>query len=353
MSTTPATPGTEVVFAAGAVNNLRAYLEQLGLRHVFVVTTGGRSAAHLSPRAILGDSLAAVFDEAREHVPVDVVATALARFDAAHADACIAIGGGSAIGLGKAIARARGVPLIAVPTTYSGSEMTSIWGETSDAGKRTGRDPAAKPRLVIYDVMLTLDLPGDVSAASGMNAMAHAVEAMYAGNATEDTRVMAAESARLLAASLPVLVERGTDLTARTNALTGAHLAGQVLEATSMGLHHRICHVLGGTFTLPHARTHACVLPHVVAFNAPAATDAMARLSEAIGHADVAAGLAALNDTLGLRATLGDLGLRSADVERAAAEVTATPYPNPRPVAREDVCALLLKAMGEPAGEPS
>jgi maleylacetate reductase len=342
---------TQVVFAAGGVHNLRTHLEQLGLRHAFVVTTGGRSVAHVSPRDILGDSLAAVFDEAREHVPVDVVATALARFDAAHADACIAIGGGSAIGLGKAIAKARGVPLIAVPTTYSGSEMTSIWGETTDAGKRTGRDPAAKPRLVVYDVMLTLGLPGDVSAASGMNAMAHAVEAMYAGNATEATRVMAAESARLLATSLPVIAEHGTDLAARTDALTGAHLAGQVLEATSMGLHHRICHVLGGTFKLPHARTHACMLPHVVAFNAPAAVESMIRLGQAIGHADVAAGLAVLNQTLGLRATLGELGLRSDDIERAASEVTATPYPNPRPVAREDVRALLLKAMGRPAGD--
>ena len=336
---------TTVVFAPGAVLELRSHLVQLGFSRAFVVTTGGRSGALVSPAALLGDYLCDVFSAAREHVPVNTVAEALERFHAARADVCIAIGGGSAIGLGKAIARASDAPLVAVPTTYSGSEMTSIWGETSDTGKRTGRDPAAKPRLVIYDVTLTFSLPADVSAASGMNAMAHAVEAMYAANATENTRDMAAESARLLAESLPVVVARGNDLGARTQAFAGAHLAGQALEAASMGLHHRICHVLGGTFKLPHARTHAIVLPHVVAFNAPAAVDVMGRLGLAIGHADVAAGLAALNRTLGLNDTLGELGLRSSDLDRAAGEVTATPYPNPRPVSREDVRALLMDAL--------
>jgi maleylacetate reductase len=329
----------------GSVLELRLHLAPLGVARAFVVTTGGRSATLVSPRAIFGDYFYELFNEALEHVPIDIVKKALDRFDATRADVCIAIGGGSAIGLGKAIARARGVPLVAVPTTYSGSEMTSIWGETSETGKRTGRDPAAKPSLVIYDVTLTLALPADVSAASGMNAMAHAVEAMYAANATDDTRAMAAESARLLAESLPVVVTKGTDLQARTNAFTGAHLAGQVLESTSMGLHHRICHVLGGTFKLPHARTHACVLPHVAAFNASAAVDAMARLGVALGNADVPATLARLNLKLGLTATLGDLGLRSSDVDRAADEVTATPYPNPRLVTRDDVCALLMGAL--------
>ena len=336
---------TTVVSAPGAVLELRSHLERFGLHRAFVVTTGGRSAALVSPTALLGDSLCDVFSEAREHVPVSTVADAHARFRTARADVCIAIGGGSAIGLGKAIARASGAPLVAVPTTYSGSEMTSIWGETGDTGKRTGRDPTAKPLLVIYDVTLTLGLPADVSAASGMNAMAHAVEAMYAANATEDTRVMAAEAARLLAESLPDVVTSGTDLLARSLAFSGAHLAGQALEAASMGLHHRICHVLGGTFGLPHARTHATVLPYVVAFNAPAAAAAMERLGHAIGNVDVAAGLAALDHTLGLDATLGELGLRTSDIDRAADEVTAAPYPNPRTVTREDVCTLLAAAL--------
>lgn len=336
---------TTVVSAPGAVLELRSHLDQRGLHRAFVVTTGGRSAALVSPTALLGDSLCDVFSAAREHVPVDTIADALIRFRAARGDACIAIGGGSAIGLGKAIARATGAPLVAVPTTYSGSEMTSIWGETGDTGKRTGRDPAAKPSLVIYDVTLTLGLPADVSAASGMNAMAHAVEAMYAANATEDTCVMAAESARLLAEGLPGVVKKGSDLVARSAVLSGAHLAGRALEAAAMGLHHRICHVLGGTFRLPHARTHAAVLPHVVAFNAPAAARAMERIGHAIGNPDVATGLSMLNHTLGLNATLGALGLRPDDIDRAADEVTATPYPNPRTASREDVRSLLAAAL--------
>lgn len=338
-------PGTRLLFAPGAVLELPSQLASLGLQRVFVVTTGGRAAALVPPQELLGDALMEVFSAAREHVPVAVATKALKRFRANRADVCVAIGGGTAIGLGKAIVKETGTPLVVVPTTYSGSEMTSIWGQTDDVGKHTGRDLAVKPRLVIYDVTLTFGLPADVSAASGMNAMAHAVEAMYAANATEETRAMAEEAARLLARSLPAIVANGTDLEARTAALIGAHLAGRALDEASMGLHHRICHVLGGTFRLPHARTHTVVLPHVVAFNAPAAPDAMARLGLAIGSADVVAGLVALNETLGNTSTLSDLGLRAQDLDQAAAEVTAAPYPNPRPASVAQVRQLLSNAL--------
>ncbi len=336
---------TIVVSAPGAIRNLRTHIADLGVSRAFVVTTGGRSVEHVSPSALLGGQLADVFSEAREHVPEATIARALERFSASGADVCIAIGGGSAIGLGKAIARRTGAPLVAVPTTYSGSEMTSIWGETTVAGKRTGRDPAAKARLVIYDIELTLGLPADVSAASGMNAMAHAVEATYAANATTNTLLDAMGAVQALASSLPAIVADGTTLWARTAAFEGARLAGQALEAASMGLHHRICHVLGGTFGLPHARTHAIVLPHAVAFNAPATPDAMAMLGKAFGNPDVAVALARLNHALGLRYTLGEVGLREADVGRAADEVIAAPYPNPRAVTREDARVLLLGAL--------
>ncbi len=333
---------TLVSFGPGAALELRAEIHTLGLHRAFVVTTGGRSAAQIDPRALLGDACADMFSGAREHVPSATVAAALERFTASNADVCIAIGGGSAIGLGKAIARRVGVPLVAVPTTYSGSEMTSIWGETDDAGKQTGRDPLAKPRLVVYDVTLTLGLPVAESAASGMNAMAHAVEALYAANATDETRTIADEAAALLAQSLPAVVASPSNIDARTTALRGAHLAGRALDASAMGLHHRICHVLGGTFRMPHARTHAVVLPRVVAFNTTAAPDAMARLSRAIGQPEAAAGLATLNQLLGIRMTLRELGLRQADIDQVADEVTATPYPNPRTVTRDDVRAILL-----------
>lgn len=336
--------GTRIVFAPGAIRDLRSHIGALGLHRAFVITTGGRSVTGISARALLGDDWAGEFSGAREHVPVAAIAAALDQFSASDADSCIAIGGGSAIGLGKAIARRTSVPLVAVPTTYSGSEMTPIWGETDDTGKRTGRDPAAKPALVIYDVMLTLGLPADLSAASGMNAMAHAVEAMYAANATDAVRVIAEGAARHLSMSLPMVVADIADVDARAQALAGAHMAGLALGSTSMGLHHRICHVLGGTFGLPHARTHATMLPHVTAFNAPAATEAMTRLSRAISCPDVATGLTALNQRLGLPATLEGLGFRRDDVDRAAEEVTAAPYANPRPVTRDDVRAILLAA---------
>lgn len=337
--------GTRLVFGPGAVGELPLQLGRLGVRRAFLVTTGGRSAATVPGRELLGDLLAGAFDEAREHVPVATVMAAVERFSAARADACVAVGGGSAIGLGKAIARATNAPLAAVPTTYSGSEMTAIWGETDDAGKRTGRDPMVRPKLVIYDVTLTFGLPAGLSAASGMNAMAHAVEALYAASATAETKAIAEDAAGLLARGLPAIVADGTDVAARTAALAGAHLAGRALDEASMGLHHRICHVLGGSFGLPHARTHAVVLPHVAAFNAPAAPDAMARLARALGSDDAADGLAALNRALAITAGLRDLGLRDADVGTAAEEVTAKPYPNPRPATRQEVRELLTAAL--------
>lgn len=336
--------GTRVAFGPGAVGELPLRLEAIGSRRAFVVTTGGRSAALLAPEALLADRLAGLFEGAREHVPVATVAAALERFRAARADACVAVGGGSAIGLGKAIARATGAPLVAVPTTYSGSEMTSIWGETDAQGKRTGRDPRAKPSVVVYDVTLTFDLPAAMSAASGMNAMAHAVEAMYAAGVSDASWATAVEAVRLLARSLPAVVQNGRDLRVRTAALAGAHLAGRALEETSMGLHHRICHVLGGTFGLPHARTHAVVLPHVVAFNAPAAPKAMTRLADLFMKPDVAGALAALDRAVGIHSTLRDLGLRAEDVERAAEEIAAKPYANPRPATKDDVRAVLMAA---------
>jgi maleylacetate reductase len=338
-------PGTRLLFAPGAVLELPSQLASLGLRRAFVVSTGGRAAALVPPQELLGDVLVEVYSAAQEHVPVAVAAKALKRFRANRADVCIAIGGGTAIGLGKAIAKETGAPLVAVPTTYSGSEMTSIWGQTDEIGKRTGRDPTVKPRLVIYDVTLTFALPADVSAASGMNAMAHAVEAMYAANATGETRDMAEEAARLLADSLPQVVAKGTDLKARTAALSGAHLAGRALDEASMGLHHRICHVLGGTFKLPHARTHAVMLPHVVAFNAPAAPAAMQRLAAALGKPDIAVALSTLNGAIGISYALSDLGFYKRDIDRVADEVIATPYPNPRPVMRDDVRTILSAAL--------
>jgi maleylacetate reductase len=298
-----------------------------------------------SVREQLGARIVGLCDLAALHVPVDRVRAAVAVVDRTEPDVLLAIGGGSAIGLAKAIAIERRLPIAAVPTTYAGSEMTSIWGITDGEVKRTGRDPGVTPRLVVYDPNLSMSLPAGVSAASGMNAVAHAVEAMYAPEAGPIALVAAEEALRLLSRALPAVVARPDDLEARALALRGAHAAGVALELAAMGLHHKICHVLGGTFGLPHAPTHAAVLPHVVAFNAPAAPAAMARVATALGVADAAAGLAALNRVLGLTRSLAALGLRAEDIDRAAALVTASAYVNPRPVTADDVGALMRGAL--------
>ncbi len=335
---------SRVVFGAGTLERLGTELEMLGLARCLLVTTPRRDATIERVVAELGDRLAGVCDIAAMHVPADRVQRALAEVDRIRPDALLAAGGGSAVGLAKAIARERSLPIVAMPMTYAGSEMTSIWGITSGDTKTTGRDPAVVPRLVIYDPVLTLSLPAHTSAASGMNAMAHAVEAMYASNASPIASAAADEAIRTLARALPLVVAAPRDLDARTLALRGAHAAAMALELAPMGLHHKLCHVLGG-FGLPHAETHAALLPHVVAFNAPAAPEAMARIAGALGVNDAAAGLRALNDTLGLTMSLGALGLKQTDVERAATAVGAATFPNPRAATPDAVRQLLVGAL--------
>jgi maleylacetate reductase len=341
--------GARIVFGAGAVARLPAEVDALGWSRILVVTTPGRTAELGVVRAHLASRIAGHCDVAALHVPVDRVQAALASIDRFTPDALLAVGGGSAIGLAKAIVLEtrvdRRLPIAAVPTTYAGSEMTAIWGITDGDRKRTGREAAVAPRLVIYDPDLTMSLPVTVSAASGMNAIAHAVEALYAADAGPIARSAAEDALRSLTRALPVVAATPHDREARTLALSGAHSAGVALNLAAMGLHHKICHVLGGTFGLPHAPMHAAVLPHVVAFNTPAAPDAMRRIAHAIGASDASIGLAALGRALGLTMKLGALGLRAEDVDRAAEQVTASAYANPRPATTADVRALLLGAL--------
>ena len=336
---------TRVVFDVGAVKQLAAELDTLHVTRLLIVTTPGRAPMLGVVHEHLGARVRGVCDLAALHVPIDRVQAAVTMIDAIGPDALLAIGGGSAIGLAKAMARERRLPIAVVPTTYAGSEMTSIWGVTDGDAKRTGRDPAVAPRLVVYDPTVTLSLPPSVSAASGMNAIAHAVEALYALEVGPIATAAAEAALRSLARALPAVVARPDDIEARTLALGGAHAAGVALELASMGLHHKICHVLGGTFGLPHAPTHAAVLPRVVAFNAAAAPAAVARVAAALDVADAAAGLEALNRTLGLTMSLSALGLRAGDVDRAATLVASSTYPNPRQVTVDDVRALLRSAL--------
>jgi maleylacetate reductase len=336
---------TRVVFSAGALAQLPAEVDALRLRRILIVTTPGRAGSMGPLRDYLGERLATICDLAALHVPRERVRSAVVLVDRMSPDALLAFGGGSAVGLAKAVAFERRMPIVAVPTTYAGSEMTGIWGTTDHQGKRTGRDESVAPRLVVYDPTLTVTLPTDVSAASGMNALAHAVEAMYAPQAGPIATAAAESAIRTLAGALPRVVARPDDIEARTDALSGAHAAGVALELAAMGLHHKICHVLGGTFGLPHAATHAAILPRVVAFNSPAAPESMARIAAQLGADDAATAIESLDRKLGLTTSLEALGFRASDLDRAAELVASSSYANPRPASAAEVRALLRSAL--------
>jgi maleylacetate reductase len=254
--------------------------------------------------------------------------------DRAGADCVVAAGGGSTIGLGKAIALHSSLPIVAVPTTYAGSEMTPIYGLTESGIKRTGRDRKVLPETVIYDPLLTLDLPLAMSVASCFNAIAHAVEALYAEEINPVTTMMAEEGIRALSRGMLAVAKDPRDLDGRRDCLYGAWLCGSVLGTTSMALHHKLCHVLGGSWNLPHAEAHTIVLPHAVAYNYSAAPDAMKRIERAMGIFDL---MRQLNAPVALK----EIGMKHDDLDRAASLVMQGPYYNPRPTDRESIFRLL------------
>jgi maleylacetate reductase len=330
-----------VVFGAGSLAQLPAEVDRLGAKRVLMLSTPGRAAM---ARAAAKDlPLAGTFDEAAMHTPVELAGKARRRAAELGADCCVAFGGGSTIGFAKAIALASGLPVIAVPTTYSGSEMTTIWGTSEGGRKQTGRDPRVAPKTVIYDPNVTLGLPAATSAVSGMNAIAHCVEALYAHDGNPVISLVAEEGIRALAAALPKVVSNGADLEARTEALYGAWLGGMSIATTSVALHHKLCHVLGG-LGLPHAETHSIVLPHAMRYNAQAAHEAMGRVARAIGAGDAAAGLWDIQQALDIPMRLSQIGLKEADLERAARLAVEAPYQNPRKVEFAPVLELLRSA---------
>jgi maleylacetate reductase len=334
-----------VVFGAGSLADLPDEVDRLGLERVLVLCSPDQEATGRRVAAALGTQAAGVLAEARMHVPVEVAHRAREVAAELGADGCVAVGGGSAIGLGKAIALEHELPIIAVPTTYAGSEMTPVWGLTEGGRKRTGRDNRVLPKSVLYDPEMTLTLPVQMSATSGMNAIAHAVEGLYAPDATPIVSLMAEEGTRAMATALPGVVADGADLGARSGAQYGAWLCGAVLAATTMSLHHKLCHTLGGTLDLPHAQTHTVVLPYALAYNQPAAPAAVAAISRALGGVeDPARALWELAGRLGAPRSLAELGMEDEDIPRIAELAVADPYANPRPVTRDGVEALLRAA---------
>jgi maleylacetate reductase len=338
-----------VVFGSGTLAAAKAEIERLGGQRALVLTTPQQEAQGAKLGAALGPLYAGIFAGATMHTPVEVTAQALAAMRACDADCVISLGGGSTTGLGKALALRTGVNQLCIPTTYAGSEMTPILGETKDGLKTTVRDPAVLPETVIYDVDLTLTLPVGLAATSGINAIAHAVEALYARDTNPVTSLMAEEGVRALARALPAIAARPDDRAARSEALYGAWLCGICLGTVGMALHHKLCHTLGGTFDLPHAETHTIVLPHALAYNAPAVPDAMARISRAIGSADAAQGLYDLAKQLNTKLALRDIGMPESGIDKAADLAVTNAYWNPRPLERNTIRDLIARAW---AGEP-
>lgn len=335
---------SRVIFGAGRAAELPDAIERLGAARVLVLATPRGRAEAERLAAPLGARVAGIYDGAAMHVPAEVARQACVQARALAADCSLAVGGGSTIGLAKAIALELGLPIVALPITYAGSEMTKIWGLTEGGAKRTGRDPRVLPRVVIYDPELTLGLPARVAGPSGMNALAHCVEALYAPDANPITGLLAEEGIRALGRSLPQVVAAPEDIDARAEALYGAWLAGAALGAVSMGLHHKLCHTLGGSFSLPHAEVHTVILPHAAAYNAPAAPAALARVARALGAAAAPGALWDLAARLGAPLSLRALGMRAEDLDAAAELATRNPYANPAPVTRAGVRRLLEDA---------
>jgi maleylacetate reductase len=297
--------------------------------------------------AQLGADLAGRVREVAQHVSREVAGRTAARVRESAANVLLAVGGGSATGIAKAVALETGLPILAVPTTYAGSEMTPIWGLTDDRGKATGREAKVLPRTVIYDPELTVSLPPGLTAASGMNALAHALEALYAHDRTELLCTVAAEALRTLTAALPTAVAEAANLEARSEALYGAWLSGWALGSTTMGLHHKLAHVLGGTYGLPHAGVHSALLPQVASFNAVAAPEAFTRAAQAIntnGPQSVGPALFDLATRMSAPTALRELGLNVDEVSAVASRVAAAPPPNPRAVSELTLRHLLQDA---------
>jgi maleylacetate reductase len=336
-----------VLFGEGSVNEVAAELALLSSSRALVLCTPGQRTEAEAVVRLLGDRCAGIFDGAVMHVPVETVHAAAGVAERVRADGLVAFGGGSTIGLAKALALQSTLPVVAVPTTYAGSEMTSIYGISSDGQKKTGNDSRVVPRTVIYDPVLTATLPVALSVTSGINAIAHAAEGLYAPQGSPVTDLLAEEGIAALARALSNLTSAqdvDTERGARREALYGAWLCASVLAGSGVGLHHKLCHTLGGSFNLPHAETHTIVLPHALAYNEQAAPAAMHRIARALRAPHAPAALFDLARDNGAPVALKTIGMRAQDLDRACELALAAPYPNPRPLERHAIRQLLQDA---------
>ncbi|KAL1303746.1 hypothetical protein AAFC00_007089 [Neodothiora populina] len=346
---------SRVIFGPGTVKQLPAELKRLNVSSPLLLSTprGSKQTDELV-EILHGDSMqaAGAFNNAVMHTPTHVTENALQVLRSKSADSVVSIGGGSVVGLGKALSIRAGIPHISIATTFSGSEMTPILGETDQGKKTTRSDPKILPATVIYDVDLMMTLPQKTCTVSGINAIAHAVEALYAKNTNPVITLLALEGTKALAEALPQIKADPSLKPARDRALYGAWLCGACLGSSSMALHHKLCHTLGGSIGLPHAETHTIVLPHALSYNAPAIPEQMAKLATALpdSDGDATKGLNLLLDKLEAPRALKDLGMSESDIDKATEIAMGTQYPNPRPLERAAIHELIRRAW---AGEPA
>jgi alcohol dehydrogenase class IV len=337
-------PALRVLFGAGTVARLREELERLHLKQpLFICTPGRGNDAEEASKSLTGMD-AAIHARAVMHVPIETIHAARVAAQQHAADGIIAFGGGSAIDTSKAVGLELELPVVAVATTYGGSEVTPFYGYTEGGLKKGKRDRKMLPKSVIYDPVLTVSLPENVSGPSGMNAIAHCVEALYARDANPVMSLLAAEGIRAMSQALPVVVREPANIDGRSDALYGAWLAGVVLGSVGMAVHHNISHVLGGTFGLPHADVHTVILPHAVTYNRDAAPEAMRIIAQALGAPDAVQGLHDLEVRIGAPTSLEQLGMPEDQLDRAAKIIIEHPYYNPRPIEYPGIRQLLEDA---------
>lgn len=335
-----------VIFGAGSLTKVRSELNALGAQRALVVATPEQEELAREVADLLGELCVGIHAKALQHVPKETVEKSLKTVRELKVDSLVPVGGGSSIGLAKAIALNTSLPILAIPTTYAGSEMTPIWGITENGRKKTGKDMVVKPKSVIYDAKLTVTLPAGLTVTSGMNAIAHCAEALYAENANPIISLLAEDGIRALAASLPKILADPNDLNARSDAQYGCWLGGTALGSVGMALHHKLCHTLGGSYNLPHAETHTVILPHVISYNATYAPEAMRAMARALGTDvnNVAGRLFDLIMSLGVSTSLAEIGMQEEDLDQAAKLATQNPYYNPRPIDEDSIRQLLESA---------
>lgn len=333
-----------VVFGTGSLQQVAHEIETLGASKALILCTPGQRASARRVADLLGLRAAGIFDRALMHVPIETAREARALARKLDADCAVAIGGGSTIGLAKALALDSGLPIVAIPTTYAGSEVTSIYGITEAGTKQTGKDARVLPRTVIYDPELSLNLPLGISVTSGINAIAHAAEGLYAADRNPIMDLMAQEGIAALGRALPAIKLVANSLQARSDALYGAWLCGTVLGNVGMALHHKLCHTLGGGFNLPHSETHTILLPHVLAYNAEAAPHAMQQIAKALRGQNAVHAVFDLANNNGAQMALRDIGMKEVDLDRACDLALQNQYANPRALERTALRQLLQNA---------